>query len=134
MPDLEEIERQFEAGRRMRALAERASQVRGRHYIQWVSTLDELREQGDDEQALPLLLEIIEAAERAAQIQSLEPPPGYTERAAVIYRRQGNLEAEVAILRRYLDACPPGRGGLGTRIGQRLRRLTVDPESALSRL
>ena len=134
MPDLEEIERQFEAGRRMRALAERASQVRGRHYIQWVSTLDDLREQGDDEQALPLLLEIIEAAERAAQIQGLEPPPGYTERAAVIYRRQGNLEAEVAILRRYLDACPPGRGGLATRIGQRLRRLTIDPESALSRL
>ena len=134
MPDLEEIERQFEAGRRMRALAERASQVRGRHYIQWVSALDELREQGDDEQALPLLLEIIEAAERAAQIQNLEPPPGYTERVAVIYRRQGKLEAEIGILRRYLDACPPGRGGLGTRIGQRLRRLTVDPESALSRL
>jgi hypothetical protein len=131
---MEEIERQFEAGRRIRALAERASQVRGRHYIQWVTTLDELREQGDDAQALPLLLEIIEAAERAAQIQGLEPPPGYTERVAVIYRRQGNLEAEVAILRRYLDSCPPGRGGLGSRIGQRLRRLTVDPESALSRL
>jgi hypothetical protein len=134
MPDIEEIERQFEAGRRMRALADQASQVRGRHYIQWVPLLDELREQGDDEQALPLLLEIIDAAERAAQIQNLEPPPGYTERAAVIYRRQGNLAAEVAVLRRYLDACPPGRGGLGSKIGQRLRRLTIDTESALSRL
>lgn len=134
MPDIEEIERQFEAGRRMRAEAERASQVRGRHYIQWVPTLDELREKGDDEQALPLLLEIIDAAERAARIQGLEPPPSYTERAAVIYRRRGDREAEIALLQRYLDACPPGRGGLTSPIGQRLRRLTMSRESALSRL
>jgi hypothetical protein len=134
MPDIEEIERQFEAGRRLRAQAEQASQVRGRHYIHWVPMLDELRERGDDEQALPLLLEIIDAAERAAVIQGLEPPPGYTERAAVIYRRRGDLDAEVALLRRYLDACPPGRGGMTTRIGQRLRRLTMNAESALSRL
>lgn len=92
--------------------------VRGRHYVDWVPTLDRLRGDGQDDEAVPLLLEIIDAAERAARIEGVEPAPGYTMRAATIYRKRKDYAAEVAVLERYLAACPPGRGG--GRVSERL--------------
>ncbi|PWU46564.1 hypothetical protein DLJ47_32335 [Micromonospora sp. S4605] len=100
----------MEQGRRAREAAEQAGFVRGRHYVEWGPVLDDLRSQGRDDEALPLLLEIIDAAERAAKIKGVEPPPGWTKRAAIVIRRRKNYAAEVAVLQRYLAACPPGRG------------------------
>lgn len=100
----------IEEYQRQRAAEEAASQVRGRHYVDWVPTLNEWRSEGRDDEALALLNEIIDAAERAAQVTGCEPAPGYTKRAAVIYRRRKDYAAEAAVLRRWLAACPPGRG------------------------
>ena len=100
-----------------------ASQVRGRHYVDWVPTLDELRSEGRAEEALKLLLEIIDAAERAAVVSGREPAPGYTERAAVIYRGRGDYAAEVAIIERWEAACPPERRGPGAAQGRLAKRL-----------
>lgn len=84
-----------------------ASVVRGRHYVDWVGRLNELRSSGQDDKALSLLLDIVEAAERAAKVSGHEPAPGYTRQAAIIYRRHKNYDAEVKILERWLAACPP---------------------------
>lgn len=96
---------------KIRAAAETAGQVHGRHYTEWVPHLNELRAAKRDDESLALLLEIIDATERAAAVEKMDPPPGYTNRAAIIYRRRRDYAAEVAILERYLRACPPGRGG-----------------------
>ncbi|GAA1864376.1 hypothetical protein WHI96_19590 [Pseudonocardia tropica] len=106
--------------KKINAAVEAAGQVRGRHFTEWVPHLDELRKQRRDDESLTLLLEIIAAAERAAAIKTMDPPPGYTKRAAVIYRRQRDHLAEVAILERYLRACPPGRGD--TTVSERLAK------------
>lgn len=112
---------------------EEASQVRGRHYVDWVPTLDEWRSAGRDDEALDLLLEIIDAAERAAVVAGREPAPGYTKRAAVIYRRRKDFAAEVAIIERWEAACPPERRGSGatqSRLAGRLvkaRELLAQP-------
>lgn len=102
----------IEQDRMQRAEADTASIVRGRHYVEWVPTLNEWRTAGlsREDDYLRLTLEVIEAAERAAAVQGVEPAPGYTKRAAIVYRRRKDYRAEVAILRRYIDACPPGRG------------------------
>lgn len=102
---------------------DKASQVRGRHYVDWVSTLNELRSQDGDDEALGLLLEIIDAAERAAAVSGREPAPGYTERAAVIYRGRADYAAEVAIIERWEAACPPELRGPGATQGRLAKRL-----------
>lgn len=91
----------------LRRLESEASSARGRHYTEWVPTLDELRSSGDDDAALPLLLECIEAAERAARVSGMEPAPGYTKRAAVIYRRRKDYAREIEVMERWESAAPP---------------------------
>lgn len=91
----------------LRRLESEASSVRGRPYTEWVATLDELRSSGDDDTALPLLLECIEAAERAARVSGREPAPGYTKRAAVIYRRRKDYAREIEVMERWESVSPP---------------------------
>lgn len=97
--------------REINRLEKIASMVRGRHYVDWIPRLNELRSAGRDQEALPLLLDIVDATERAARVNGCEPAPGYTNRVAVIYRREKNYDAEVVILERWLAACPPNRRG-----------------------
>ncbi|MEV4202259.1 hypothetical protein [Micromonospora globbae] len=104
----------------LRRAEDAASQVRGRHDVEWMPTLNQWRSEGRDNEALSLLCEIIEAAERAARVTGREPSPGYTKRAAIIYRTRKDSAAEVAVLRRWLAACPPGRGS--TDIEARLKK------------
>ena len=96
--------------RTRRKEAEQAGYVRGRFYTEWVPTLDKLRAEKRDDEALELLLEIIDATERASQILGEVPPPAYTERAAIILRRKKDYAGEVAVLERWMAACPPGAG------------------------
>lgn len=87
---------------------DQAGMVQGRYYSEWVPVLDRLRAEKRDDQALPMLIEIISAVERVAEVTGQAPSPSFTERAAVIYRRQENYAAEVAVLERWEAACPPG--------------------------
>jgi len=96
---------------RQRGEEEAAARVRGKHYVDWIETLNRWRSEGRDDESLELLLEIIDAAERHARVVGWEPAPGYTHRAAVIFRRRGDHAAEVAIIERWLAACPPERRG-----------------------
>lgn len=101
----------------LRRLESEASSVLGRPYLEWVATLDELRSSGDDDTALPLLLECIEAAERAARVSGMEPAPGYTRRAAVIYRCRKDYAREVEVMERWESAAPPQyRGAMAKRL------------------
>jgi len=101
----------------LRRLESEAGCVRGRHYTEWVPTLDELRSSGDDDTALTLLLECIEAAERAARVSGMEPAPVYTKRAAVIYRRRKDYAREIEVMERWEAAAPPRyRGAMTERL------------------
>lgn len=109
--------------RDLRHLEEMASQVRGRHYVDWVPVLDGFRSSGREQEGLDLLLEIVDAAERAALVSGREPAPGYTHRAAVIYRRRKDYAAEIAIIERWQAACPPERRGPGATQAKLTQRL-----------
>lgn len=103
-------------GERERRVTE-AGLVRGRHYLEWVETLDQWRSEKRDDEALELLLEIIDATERAARMMNSSPPPGYTKRAAVIYRRRKDYAAEIAVIERYL-MWEPGSEKLAGRLAK----------------
>lgn len=66
----------------------------------------ELKRQKRRAEALIILLECIDAAER--QEHRVFPAPWYTWQAAVIFRQEGEHSAEVAILERWMRALPDG--------------------------
>jgi hypothetical protein len=102
-------------------------QVRGRHYTKWVPLLKEQRAEKSpsaDAKSLRLLELIFTAVEAEARVTGFAPPHWYYERASLIHKRRGDTEAEIAVLRRYQTACPPGRDGtLDERLEKARRRL-----------
>jgi hypothetical protein len=95
------IAEELEERRRTEELARRAGTVRGHFYVDLVPELNRLRSEKNDDEGLKLLIEIIEAAERTAQIENRTPPPGYTERATVILRRRKRYADELDLIDRY---------------------------------
>jgi hypothetical protein len=75
--------------------------VEGRHYTEWVDTVKGMKRLGHHEQALQLLYRLCDAAEAESEQARQTLPPWYFEQVAIIERKQGNFEAEVAILQRY---------------------------------
>lgn len=109
------------AGGGVRAARFGAGMVEGVHYLQLVEPIKQLKRDGHLEEALALSYKAIQAAEASARFEKLTPAPFYTEQAAIIHRKLGQRVEEIAVLRRYLAACPDGHGG---RIQERLQKLT----------
>lgn len=87
-------------------LAKAAGQVRDRFFADWLPVLNEHRTAKRDDEALELLLVVVEAAERHAAVAGTAPVPVYTERAAVILRRRKDYATEVELLERWVRANP----------------------------
>jgi len=89
------------------ARAERNALVRGKHYTEWPEAIRELKRAGHLDEALMLLYELIEAAERDARGRGHgAPAPWYTEQAAIIHRKLREYGREVAVLQRYRATHP----------------------------
>jgi len=104
---------------------ERAAQVKagmvGRyHYLETVEPIQQLKREGRLQEALDLCYGAIDAAENDRD--GREPAPWYTEQAAIIHRKRGERDLEVAVLERWVSACPAERRD-GSKIGQRLAKL-----------
>jgi hypothetical protein len=74
------------------------------------------------EEALVVCYAAIEGAERACA--GREPARWYTEQAAIIHRKLGQRDEEIAVLERWLRACPPDRRS-GSGIKRRLDKLNA---------
>lgn len=104
----------------IKAEAERAGDVRGVHYVERAPEIHALKRQGMYSEALALILECVDAAERVALLTGMDPAPAYSKYAAIEFRRLKDYAREVAVLERYLAACPPGRSD--SRIAVRLEK------------
>tara|TARA_B100000378_G_scaffold267245_1_gene253325 strand:+ start:510 stop:1388 length:879 start_codon:yes stop_codon:yes gene_type:complete len=108
------------AGGGQRANQFEVGMVNGVHYLQLVEPIKQLKREDRLDEALTLCLAAIEGAEAARD--GREPAPWYTEQAAIIYRKLGRREEEVAVLRRWLAVCPPEHRE-GSRIKARLDKI-----------
>lgn len=110
------------AGGGERAESFKAGSVDGVHYLQTVEPIKQLKREGRLEEALVLCYKAIEGAESAARREGMSPAPFYTEQAAIVHRKLGQRDEEIAVLRRYIAACPPDRrmGSLATRLDKLL--------------
>jgi hypothetical protein len=88
----------------LRAAQFEAGMVGGYHYLETVEPIKQLKRDGRLEEALVLCYGAIEAAEHAFPGQA--PATFYTEQAAIIHRKRGERDEEIAVLQRWLDACP----------------------------
>lgn len=96
--------------------------VNGVHYLELVEPIKQLKREGRLDEALVLCTAAIAGAEGSRD--GREPAPWYTEQAAIIYRKLGRRDEEIAVLQRWLNLCPKEHRD-GTRIGERLAKLTV---------
>jgi hypothetical protein len=103
-----------------RADSFRAGMVDGVHYLELVEPIKQLKREGRLQDALVLCYKAIEGAEGGRD--GREPAPAYTEHAAIIHRKLGQRDEEIAVLKRWLRLCPAGQRD-GSRIGQRLAKL-----------
>lgn len=69
------------------AEAQEAGKVRDKPFMWWRGDVADLKRDGRNSDALALLLECVEAAERVAQIEGGPPQQWPTEQAAVVYRK-----------------------------------------------
>ncbi len=106
-----------EGGARAREL--RAGMVNGVHYLELVEPIKQLKREGKLREALVLCYGAIEAAERDAD--GREPAPWYTEQAAIVHRKLGERDEEIAVLRRWIEFAPVDRRD--GRISERLSKL-----------
>ena len=83
--------------------ANEAAQALGRHYVDWVEPVKELKRQVELEEAERVLLACVDAVEREFAVTGFGVAPWYYEQLAVIYRKQERYADEVAILDRYVQ-------------------------------
>jgi tetratricopeptide (TPR) repeat protein len=108
------------AGGGSRGAEFRAGMVNGVHYLELVEPIKQLKREGRLEEALALSLAAIEGAEEGRN--GREPAPFYTEQAAIIYRKLGSRDDEIAVLQRWLVLCPAEYRD-GNRFAERLSKL-----------
>lgn len=76
--------------------------VRGRHYTRHLDELAELKRTGRLDEAAGLVKELIDAVERQDDSDLGGSLGSYYHQAAIIQRKRGDLEAEAAVIERFL--------------------------------
>ena len=75
----------------------------GRHYTEWVESVNDLKRNGDLNGAIALLGHLIEATEAEATAERNTPAPWYYMQSAIVFRKLKDPASEVAVLERYLN-------------------------------
>lgn len=93
--------------------------VRGKFYLYWIDTIKLQKRLGQNDEAIALLLEIVDAIEREAAAYNDGVAPWYYEQLAILYRKQKRFADEVAILERY-DRQLKAAGARPAKLAERL--------------
>lgn len=75
--------------------------VNGKHYTEYVETVNELKQKGKYEQAISLLIQLVEATEEESGAEGLGVAPWYYEQLSILYKRIKNRDGELNILKRF---------------------------------
>lgn len=84
--------------------SDRVSRVRGKHYSDWTTTVENWKRAERYDEALTLLAECQSAALSDGQVWNRPPAPWYFEQAAIIHRKRKDYSAEIAVLTQYMAA------------------------------
>ena len=96
-----------------------AGSVDGEHFTSYVEQIKQLKREKRHQEAIELLLKVVDATESESKVSGLGVAPGYYEDLAIIYRKEKRFSDEVAILERY-EAQPKAPGALPKVLVERL--------------
>lgn len=94
------------------------------HYSDSTDRIKELKREGRLEEAERLLLDAVDATEAESKGGG-GVAPWYYEQLAIIYRKMGRPDDELAILERY-DRQPKARGARAEKLAERLRKVRTE--------
>lgn len=80
---------------------EQPGNIEGRHFTEYVADLDELKRSGPVQEYERLLWNCVEATEAEDSVEQAGVAPFYYEQLAILYRKQADIDAEIAVLERY---------------------------------
>ncbi|WP_409525162.1 hypothetical protein [Nitrincola sp. MINF-07-Sa-05] len=119
---MEEYSRKkFEELEKQNSKVVEAASVNGKHYVNHVETIKQLKREDRRDQAIELLLKCVNATEAESAIVDCGVAPWYYEQLAILYRKQKDYKSEVEILERYhsqLAAAGVGKEKLAERLIQ----------------
>ena len=92
-----------------------AGHVRGSHFTEYVEAVKQLKRERRHEEAIALLLELVDATEAEANAKGFGAAPWYYVQLAIIYRKERRFDDEVAILERAQDSVGPDQA-MATRL------------------
>jgi tetratricopeptide (TPR) repeat protein len=101
-----------------------AGWINGKYYTEYADTVQQLKREKKHQEAIELLLKLIDAVEREAQIYRAYnwnwfAAPWYYEQLAIIYRKKKRYSDEVAILERHKEI---NHGAGSTKLAERLKK------------
>ena len=86
-----------------------AGSIDGLHFTEYVEQIRQFKREKRHQEAIELLLRIVDATESQSRVDGLGVAPWYYEQLAIIYRKEKRFADEVAILERY-EAQPKAQG------------------------
>ena len=75
--------------------------VKGKHFTDYVDEVKQLLRDGNTSEVVALLLELVAATENESKAQGYGIAPWYYEQLAIVYRKMGSVNDEIAILERF---------------------------------
>ena len=96
--------------------------VQGRHFTTYVEQVKQLKRDGEYEQALQLLEQLMQATERESATDGAGVAPWYYEQSAIIHRKLGQQQEEIQVLERY-ESQKPAPGATPSELAERLAKL-----------
>ena len=82
-------------------MADQPGYVDGKHYPEYVETVKQLKAEKRYDEALALLDRIMDATEQESAVQGYGVAPWCYEQTALIHRKNGDQENEIAVLERF---------------------------------
>jgi hypothetical protein len=85
--------------------SEKSGMVNGKHYTQYTEDIKEFKRQGKNEEAISLLLALVDATENEFKAKGPEwcMAPWYFEQLSIIYRKEKRYQDEINIINRYIN-------------------------------
>ncbi len=96
--------------------------LNGRHYTEYVKTVEHLIEQKEFDEVESLLRKLIEVIEQESHVTDCGVAPWYYEKLAVLYRKQKRVEDEIDILEHFANQ-KHAPGEKPSRLIDRLKKL-----------
>lgn len=102
--------------------AARPGYYRGKHFTQYVDEVKRLKREKRNQEAIELLWHLVAATEAESRVDGLVVAPWYYEQLAILFRKQDDIEAEVAVLERYQAASETGKRNRPPEMAERLAK------------